>query len=169
MQKTVSSLQIKTHCIDPTLYTRKETINSWWPSDAIWHHGSLSIFAEVMAYCLMAPNHYLDQSWLIISEVLWHSPESNFTAIAQGTILYNELYYYCYAFRNAATHPRGQWVNSDRGAKWDKKRENIFLLRVAEYGSMYTHWRAVVNGEGIVESTTNINGVMHHLRVDSSV
>ena len=29
--------------------------------------------------------------WLLISEVLWHSLESNFTASAQSTILYNEF------------------------------------------------------------------------------
>ena len=35
-----------------------------------------------MACCLAAPSHYLHQCWLLISEVLWHSPEleSNLTA-----------------------------------------------------------------------------------------
>ena len=31
-----------------------------------------------MACCLTAPSHYLNQCWLIISEVIWHSPENNF-------------------------------------------------------------------------------------------
>ena len=31
-----------------------------------------------MAWCLMAPSHYLKQCWFIINEVLYHSPESNF-------------------------------------------------------------------------------------------
>ena len=31
-----------------------------------------------MVCCLMAPNHYLNQCWLIISEVLWYLHESNF-------------------------------------------------------------------------------------------
>ena len=44
-----------------------------------------------MACCLKAPGHYLNQSWLLISEVLWHSPESNFTANAQASILHNEF------------------------------------------------------------------------------
>ena len=30
-----------------------------------------------MAWCLMAPSHYLNQCWLIIKDVLWHSPGSN--------------------------------------------------------------------------------------------
>ena len=32
-----------------------------------------------MAWCLTAPSHYPYQCWLIIKDVLWHSPESIFT------------------------------------------------------------------------------------------
>ena len=56
--------------------------NSLWPDDAIWRHRSGSTLAQVMACCLTAPSHYLNQSWLIISKVLCHSS------------------------------PRGQWVNT---------------------------------------------------------
>ena len=111
--------------------------NSLGPSDAIWRQRSGSTLAQVMACCLKAPSHtwinvdlssvrskdihieeiswemsqpsshYLNQYQLIIKEVLWHSPESNSTATAQGTVLYNE-------FKNvkfATTSLRGQWVN----------------------------------------------------------
>ena len=37
-----------------------------------------STLVQLMACCLMAPRHHLNQYWLIISEVLWHSPEGNF-------------------------------------------------------------------------------------------
>ena len=40
------------------------------PSDIIWGHRSGSAMAQLMA-CLTAPSHYLNQSWLLISEVLW--------------------------------------------------------------------------------------------------
>ena len=50
------------------------SINSLWPSDAIWRQRSGSTLAQVMACCLMAPSHYLNQCWLIISEVQRHSP-----------------------------------------------------------------------------------------------
>ena len=61
----------------------KIEFNSLWPidspqGDAIWRHRSGSILAQVMACCLTAPSHYLKQCLLIISEVLWHPPESNF-------------------------------------------------------------------------------------------
>ena len=47
-------------------------------NDAKWQHRSRSTLVQVMACCLMAPSHYMNQCWLIISEVLWHSLESNF-------------------------------------------------------------------------------------------
>ena len=53
--------------------------NSLWPSDAIWRHRSMSTLAQVMACCLTSPSHYLNQCWLMISEVLQHSPDGNFT------------------------------------------------------------------------------------------
>ena len=49
--------------------------DSLWPSDAIWWHRSRSALAEVMAGWLTAPGHYLNQCWLIISKVQWHSLE----------------------------------------------------------------------------------------------
>ena len=52
-----------------------EQVNSLWPSDTIWRHRSGSTLAQVMACCLTAPSHYLNQCWLIISKVLWHSLE----------------------------------------------------------------------------------------------
>ena len=39
---------------------------------------------KVMACCLMAPSNYLNQCRLIITEVLKHTPESNFTGYVQG-------------------------------------------------------------------------------------
>ena len=56
---------------------------SLWPCDIkIWQHKSGSPLAQVIT-CLMSLSHYLNQYWLIISEVLWHSPESNFTGNAE--------------------------------------------------------------------------------------
>ena len=55
-------------------------------------------------------SHYLNQFWLIISEVLWHSPEENLTGNIQCIYLWyqfeNNL------FKNTAASLRGQWVNS---------------------------------------------------------
>ena len=40
---------------------------------------SRSMLAQVMACCLTAPSHYLNQCWLSISKVQWHSSEGSFT------------------------------------------------------------------------------------------
>ena len=45
-----------------------KTIDSLRPSDTIWRHRSGSTLAQVMACCLKAPSHYLNQCWLIISK-----------------------------------------------------------------------------------------------------
>ena len=54
-------------------------VNSLWPSDTIWRQSSESTLAQVMACCLMAPSHYLNQCSLIISKVQWHLSVGNFT------------------------------------------------------------------------------------------
>ena len=53
--------------------------NSSWSSDAIWRHRSGLTSAQVMACCLMAPSRCLNQCWLIINRVMWHSSKTNFT------------------------------------------------------------------------------------------
>ena len=83
-------------------------INSLWPSDAICRHWSQSTLTQVMACCLTAPSDYPNQCWLLISEVLWHSPVSNFASSIQATIPYNE--FENYTFKINAASLRGQWV-----------------------------------------------------------
>ena len=80
-----------------------------WTSDAIWRHRAGSTLAQVMDCCLIAPRHYLNQCWLLIREVLWQSPESNFTVSAEAAILCDE--FENYTFKITATSLRGQWVN----------------------------------------------------------
>ena len=65
---------------------RPQCFNSLRPSDAIWRHRSGSTLAQVIACCLTTTSHYLNQCWLIISKVLWHSSEGNFTRDTSATI-----------------------------------------------------------------------------------
>ena len=46
-----------------------------WLSELIWWHRTGSKFSQLMVCCLTAPSHYLNQRWLIISKVPWHSSE----------------------------------------------------------------------------------------------
>ena len=61
------------HAYQDMVCHRYNKFNSLRPSDAIWRHRSGSTLAQVMACCLTAPSHYLNQCWLIISKVEWHS------------------------------------------------------------------------------------------------
>ena len=67
-------------------------VNSLWPSEQIWWQRSGSTLVQIMACCLMATSHYLNQCWLLLHQALWHSPEINFAASAQATILYKWLW-----------------------------------------------------------------------------
>ena len=61
-----------------------EHFNSLWPSDAIWCQRSQSTLVQVMVCCLMAPNHYLNQCWHIMSNVQWHPLVKHFIKISHG-------------------------------------------------------------------------------------
>ena len=61
---------------------RTRTVNTSWINDTIWPQ-RFGTLAQVMAWCLMAPSPYLNQRWLIISRVIWHSPQTNLTGSAQ--------------------------------------------------------------------------------------
>ena len=70
-------------------FSMKPLFNSLRPCDTIWHHGSWSTSVQVMACCLMGPSHYLNQCWLDITGVLWHSSGNNFTRIHDDIIKWN--------------------------------------------------------------------------------
>ena len=86
-------------------------MNSLWPSDAIRWQGTESTLAQVMAWCLTTPSHYLNQCWLIISKALSHSSEGIIMRRSEDTYQSNKIEI---PFKkNAYKSPRGQWVKSD--------------------------------------------------------
>ena len=46
---------------------------------SLWQHRSGSTLPQVIVCCLLAPSHYLNQCWLVISEIKWQSPEDDYT------------------------------------------------------------------------------------------
>ena len=58
--------------------------NSLWPSYAIWWHRSGATLAQAMACSLTAPSHYLNQCWLIKSDVQRHSYKGNFATYSSA-------------------------------------------------------------------------------------
>ena len=87
-------------------------VNSLWPSDAIRRQGTESTLAQVMACCLTAPSHYLNQCWLIIGKVQWHSSADYFTRYTSPINHHHQLENCLYQF--SFKSPRDQWVNSQR-------------------------------------------------------
>ena len=84
-------------------------INSMWPSDDIWRHRTWSTLAQIMACCLTAPSHYLNQCWLIINKVQPHSSGNHFTKDTSAINHLNQFENYMFKF--SFKFPRGQWVN----------------------------------------------------------
>ena len=93
-----------THCDAVTLYGNR----------------SGSTLAQVMACCLTAPSHWLNQFRLLISEVLRLSIKSKFSVSAQATGIYNA--FENYTFKMIAISPRGQWV------------KHFWILHVGTFG-----------------------------------
>ena len=86
------------------------TFNSFGPSDAIWRWRSWSTLIQVMAWCLTAPNHYLNQCWLIINKVLWHSSQDIIIRRLEDTNQWSKAE--DYIFKITLRSLSGQWVNT---------------------------------------------------------
>ena len=62
--------------------------------DVVTPYGGIlpgSTLTQVLVWCLTAPSHHLKQRWLIIGDVLWHSPKCVFTRNAQDIYLWYEI------------------------------------------------------------------------------
>ena len=87
-------------------FTDLGTEGCCWSLNALQYY--LFLLVTLIWGCIMAPSRCLNQCWLFICEVLWHSTENNFTN-AWANVLYNE--FGNYTFKITLTSPRGQWVN----------------------------------------------------------
>ena len=60
---------------------------------------------QVMACFLMAPSHYLNQCWLIISDVQWHSYQDKHQSLKSVLNYISTI---------SSKFPRGQWVKVNK-------------------------------------------------------
>ena len=90
----------ESYCAQPSLSGMAVSHKSLWTSDVIWRWIPGSSLAQVMACCLTAPSHYLNQCWLLIRGFLWHLPECNCPGNARDTNPWYE-----------SENCGGQWVN----------------------------------------------------------
>ena len=72
----------------------RRCFNSLLQSGATSRHRSESILAKIMSCFLTVPKYYINQSGIIVNQVLWHSPVGNFTGIA----LYIYIIYIIYIY-----------------------------------------------------------------------
>ena len=61
------------------------------PNDVLWRQWYGSTLAQALACCLTAPSFYLNQCWLIISKVDWHSSMGKFTRDNSATNHWNSM------------------------------------------------------------------------------
>ena len=108
-----------------------------WPSDAIWRHRSGSALVQAMACCLTAPNHCLNHCWLLISQVLWHSPESNFTVNAQVWLLVYIISLRIILLKLLPHLPGANELNHSLNHQW---RFNQNTVRKINFKMFYAKW-----------------------------
>ena len=99
--------------------TGPQWVKSWpqWvkslrPGDAIcWHITGLTL-AQVMACCLAAPSHYLNQCWFVIIEINHYSPVSLLIKSPQsGVTLCFQFVSAAAAAMTFASHVKTDWAN----------------------------------------------------------
>ena len=76
---------------------------------AQWHHLMSQIWStlvQVRARCLIVLSHYLNQSGLVISKVLWYSSEGNFTR--DTTVISKLNKFEVFFLKCSFESPRGQ-------------------------------------------------------------
>ena len=86
------------------------------PRDAKWRHLLMSILAQVMACCLVAPIHYQNHYWLILCNVivLWHSPKADSTGNANECQIklkkYKRIGTTHFKIKHLKSEPHPQWT-----------------------------------------------------------
>ena len=91
--------------------SKNVSFNSLWPSDANWWQRFGSTLAQVMACCLAAPSHYLNQCWFIISEVQRHGTWKKFRERCPNHQSLKWTWNTNHSSKSLLKSPRGQWVN----------------------------------------------------------
>ena len=89
-------------------HSLKYSVNSLWSIDATRWQRYGSTLTYVIACCLMAPSHYLNQCWIISVSCGIH-----LRTVSQKQLM-NLIQNMCskiVLFKNTTTFPRNQWVN----------------------------------------------------------
>ena len=109
---------------------------------------------HVMAVCMIASSHYLNQCWLHISEVLCHSPESNFIVSVQPISPYKKFKNYTFTLFTVISPKETQQQNPPAEDKrpedtscaslwwyWKRTITQTFPTGVCEFGWKVVRWQ----------------------------
>ena len=125
--------------------TYRVFFNSLRPSDAIWRHRSGSSLAQVLACCLAAPSHYLNQYWLIISKSQQNSCKSICTRNTSATN--HQHWLENYLSKISFKSPRGQRVtihpvnctcHTEAETNWLITFSSYFFVKIVSW--IKFHW-----------------------------
>ena len=98
-----------------------------------------------MACCLTAPSHYLNQCWLIIRGVLWHTSESSFAGIAQG--IDSGYEFEKDILKNIFKSPRGQWVKTHHIGSISRQQRVTSMMSVyVLVWASTSHFQSLMSG-----------------------
>ena len=90
---------------------REPVVNSLWPtSDITWNQRFWSTLVQVMACCLTAPSHHLNQCWLLIIKV--PSTSQDICGNAFDVMINQHMWPKMLCFKWQLVFPKGRWVNS---------------------------------------------------------
>ena len=85
-----------------------------------------SILAWVMSCCLTAPSHYLNQCWLAINKIHWHSFQGDIWLNTQD--IDPQVIFQIYTFKITAMSPK--WVNSLAPGKFEWNFRHIIFMQI---------------------------------------
>ena len=113
-------------------------INSLWTSAAIWRHSCRSTLVQLMAWCLAAPSHYLNQCWLIINKVQWYSADGNFTR--DNSAINHRFWFENYLSKNFMQISQGQWVKTIQHRKGSTLNGALDLTQSKYWPTQEARW-----------------------------
>ena len=122
---------------------------------------------------IMAPRHYPNQCWLLISEVMWHSFEGSVTASAQDTILHSEFENLIFEITTTSPRPSNLNVYFSRhdSSLWHQCTRNFYdktqTKRVIFYIILYTPYAKFRIQYYDQSSYSQINGTLVNIIIIS--
>ena len=141
------------------LLTKPQFINSLWHGNALWQQRSEYILAQMMAYWLMAPSHWLNHCWLMIKGVPWHLLGSNFTRsfVAFACVQIYRKHsneFEIHTFKSTTASSREQWVKLTHHMHSESKHWSREVITVTTTSPLVVNKTTISGAESVHEVVT---------------